>query len=108
MSNIYEEYAHVEAQLAALTNQKEQLRPHIIKMMIEQGVKKVETGVGSFSLSAKKSWTYPEAITVLEAATKEEVSALNDVVKEAKARAESTQEATFEEVEALRFTSAKL
>jgi len=108
MSKIYEEYAHIDAQIAALSAQKEQLRPQIIEMMMEQGVKKVETAVGKFSLSPKKSWTYPEAIIALEAVTKEEVSALNDVVKEAKARAESTQEATFEESESLRFTSAKL
>lgn len=108
MSNIYELYAHVDAQIAALEAQKEQMRPQIIQLMIEQGMKKVDTSVGKFSLTPKKSWTYPENVRTLEATTKETVAALNEVVKEAKAKAESTQEATFEETESLRFTSAKL
>jgi len=108
MSKIYEEYAHIDAQIAALSAQKEQLRPQIIEMMMEQGVKKVETAVGKFSLSPKKSWTYPDHVTALEVATKEEVATLNERVKEARAKAESTLEATFEESESLRFTSAKL
>ena len=108
MSKIYEEYAHIDAQIAALNAQKEQLRPQIIEMMMEQGVKKVETAVGKFSLSPKKSWTYPDHVTSLESTTKEEITILNERIKEAKAKAESTLEATFEESESLRFTSAKL
>ena len=97
MTNVYEEYAMLDAEEAAIKEKKEQLRPHIVKMMIEKGEKKVETAVGSFSVGKRKSWTYPEA-----------VKAINDQFKAAKAKAESTGEATFEEVDQLRFTKATL
>lgn len=107
-TSIYELYAYVDAQIAELNARKEQLRSQITQTMIEQGLNKADTSVGKFSLSPKKTWTYPEAVSVFEKATKEEVSVLIEAVKEAKAKAESTGEATFTEVETLRFTSVKL
>lgn len=97
MGNIYEEYASIDAQIKALESKKAQLRPHIIEMMIEKGEKKVETEVGSFSRSTTKTWTYPETITDLA-----------DKLKAAKAKAESTGEATYEEAPRLTFTPVKL
>lgn len=97
MGNIFEEYASVDAQIAALEAKKEQLRPHILKSMIDQGLEKIETAVGTFSSGARKVWTYPE-----------EVLEIGESFKEAKAKAESTGDATFEEVPQLRFTKMKL
>jgi len=97
VGNIYEEYASLDAQIAALEAKKDQLRPHILKMMIEQGQKMVDTAVGKFSVSKRKVWTYPERITELK-----------ESVKAEEAKAQSTGEATFEEVDSLRFTQVKL
>jgi phage shock protein A len=97
ISNLYEEYALLESQIAALETKKDQLRPHILQMMIDNGTEKVETSVGKFSVSKRKVWTYPEAVTEL-----------GEKFKEAKATAESTGDATFEEVDQLRFTIAKI
>lgn len=97
MSNIYGEYADLEAQISALEAKKEQLRPHIVKMMIESGTDKVETALGKFSVAPRKVWTYPS-----------EVLSINEEFKAAKAKAESTGEATYEEVPQLRFTPVKL
>lgn len=97
MSNIYEEYASVDAQIKALELRKEQLRPHIIQMMLDRGEDKVETGVGSFSLGVTKTWKYPESITEMA-----------DELKAAKAKAESTGEAECEERPRLTFTGVKL
>lgn len=97
MNNIYQEYALVEAELKALELKKEQLRPHILKAMTEQGIDKLDAGVGSFSITKLKKWVYPEA--VLE---------LGEEFKSAKAKAESTGDATFTETESLRFTPVKL
>lgn len=97
VSNIYAEYAQVEAEIAALELKKEQLRPHIIKMMLEQGKDKIDIGIGKFSLSIRKAWKYPESVL-----------AIGEQFKAAKAKAESTGEAEFEEFDQLRYTSAKL
>jgi len=97
MSNIYEEYAAVDAEEKAIKAKKEQLRPFIIKKMIEDGLDKIETSLGKFSVNPLKSWTYPEGVIEL-----------GESFKAAKAKAESTGEATFEESPSLRFTPVKL
>lgn len=97
ISNIFGEYAELDAQIKALEAKKEQLRPHIVNMMIERGEEKVETEFGKFSVNALKKWSYPE-----------EVVELGEEFKAAKAKAESTGEATYEETPSLRFTPAKL
>jgi hypothetical protein len=97
MHNLYEEYAVLDAEIAALELKKEQLRPFILQKMIDEGIDKMETSVGKFSISKRKTWTYPE-----------EVMEIGEEFKSAKAKAESTGEATYEETESLRFTSAKL
>lgn len=97
ISNIYEEYAVLESQIKALELKKEQLRPHILQMMIDNGETKVETAVGSFSRGVRKVWTYTE-----------KVEELNEALKARKALEESTGDAELEEVEQLRFTMAKL
>ena len=95
--NIYEEYAILDAQIRDLTNKKESLRVDIVKEMVEKGEEKVETGIGSFSISKLKTWSYPEK--VLE---------IGEKFKAAKAKAESTGEATYVEKESLRFTQLKI
>lgn len=97
ISNLYGEYAKLEAEMAALELKKEQLRPHIIKMMLDEGAKAVDIGVGKFSLSIRKAWKYPD-----------EVMAIGEKFKAAKAKAESTGDAECEEFDQLRYTSAKL
>ncbi len=95
--NLYEEYAQVDAEIKALETKKEQLRPHITKMMTDEGLEKVEFALGKFSVSPKKTWTYTEKVTEL-----------SEELKAQKAKEESTGEATFEESPILRFTAAKL
>ncbi len=97
ISNIYSEYASVDAQIKALELKKEQLRPFIIEQMLDEGTQKIETDLGSFSVNHLKKYTYPESVIEL-----------GEEFKAAKAKAESTGEATYEETPSLRFTAAKL
>ena len=97
MENNYTEYAIIDAKIAELTAKKEGLRVKILEEMVANGEDKVTTGVGSFSVSKLKSWTYPEK--VLE---------LGEKFKAAKAKAESTGDASYVEKSSLRFTSIKL
>lgn len=97
VTSIFDEYADLEAQIKALESKKEQLRPFIIKSMIEQGLEKIDTAFGKFSMGKRKVWSYPATVKNLE-----------DEYKAAKALAESTGEATYEEVDQLRFTAGKL
>jgi len=97
MQNLYEEYALLEAEISVLEMKKEQLKPVILQQMIDGGVDKIETIVGKFSVSTRKTWTYPV-----------EVNEIGEEFKAAKAKAESTNEATFEQSTGLRFTSIKL
>jgi len=97
MTNLLEEYAKIDAEISALETKKEQLRPHILQMMIDQGQKKIETALGMFTVNPLRKWTYPAYITKM-----------NEDYKAAKAKAESTKEATCELVDSLRFTPVKL
>lgn len=97
ISNLYSEYAKLEAEAKAIEEKKEQLRPHIIKMMIDAGEKQIDAGVGKFSLGVRRVWKYPE-----------QVMEIGEQFKAAKAKAESTGDAEFDEFDQLRYTSAKL
>ncbi|MES2408791.1 MAG: hypothetical protein V4509_00640 [Patescibacteria group bacterium] len=93
----YEQYVVLDAKIKELEAQKESLRTVIITDMADQGESKVVTEIGTFTVSKLKKWTYPEAVT-----------SLGEKFKAAKAKAESTGEATYEEQDSLRFTSVKL
>ncbi len=95
--DLYGEYAVLDAKIKALTDEKEGLRVKIVEDMVERGASKEETAVGSFTISKLKKWKYPE-----------KVLAIKEKFEVAKAKAESSGEATFEEQDSLRFTAIKL
>jgi hypothetical protein len=97
MKTLYEEYALIDAQMKDLEGKKNTLRVNILKMMSEKDEKKVETPFGSFTIAKLKSWEYPD-----------KVLKIGEDFKAAKAKAESTGDATYTEQESLRFTQAKL
>ncbi len=97
MDNIFEEYALLESQEKAIKLKKEQLRPFILEKMIKDGINKLDTVVGKFTVEKRKTWTYPERISNME-----------EELKAEKALAQSTKEATYEETEGLKFISIKL
>ncbi len=96
MSN-YTRYAELDARIKELESEKDEVKGLILAEMVEEGQDGVETEVGKFSVTRLKSWTYPEKVTDL-----------GDKFKAAKAKAESTGEATYVEKESLRFTGIKL
>jgi hypothetical protein len=89
----FEEYAVLDAQIKMLTAQKEALRDRLVEVVHD----KTETDYGTFSISHLKKWTYPEKVVEL-----------GEKFKAAKAKAESTGEATYEVEPSLRFTPIKL
>ncbi|VDM15603.1 unnamed protein product [Wuchereria bancrofti] len=82
----YEEYAIIEAQIKELENKKDSLRGLILKEMVESGEESVDTAVGKFSVTKLKKWVYPQWVLDIK-----------DEFDSAKARAESTKEATYTE-----------
>ncbi len=97
MTNHYEEYAIIDSKIKDLESKKDELRGLILKDMIESKEEAIETSVGKFSVTKLKTWTYPE-----------KVIELGDKFKAAKAKSESTGEATYVEKESLRFNQIKL
>lgn len=93
----YDEYAILDAKIKDMENKKDELRGLILKDMVDSGEYAVETSVGKFSVTRLKTWTYPD-----------KVIEIGDKFKAAKAKAESTLEASFTEKESLRFTQIKL
>jgi len=83
---LYEKYAVLDDQIKELTGQKEELRSLIVREIVGSGAEKVVTAVGNFTIAKLKTWTYPE-----------KVLDLNEKFKAAKAKAESTGDATYVE-----------
>jgi len=95
--DIYQQYALLKSKIDSLERELEPLKDQIMKDMIEKGQKKAEMEYGSFSISKRKTWSYPDYIIEAEAD-----------LKGMKAKAEETEEATASETESLRFTLAKI
>lgn len=108
MANKFEEYALIEAQIAELESKKETMRSEILADMTERGVLTEKHGLGQFTIAKLKKWTYPAKVLKIEKEKKAEIASLTDEIKAAKAKAESTGEATYEESDSLRFTSVKI
>lgn len=95
--DIYEKYALLDGQIKELEETKEAMRATIIAQMNESGVEKIEHVLGTFSTTPLKKWVYPEYVTEM-----------NESFKAAKAKSESTGEATYTENLSLRFLPIKL
>ena len=94
---IYDEYEILNAQIDSLESKKDDLRAKILTDMVTNGMKQVPVATGKFSISKLKRWTYPE-----------EVTKIGEEFKAAKAKAESTGEATYTEQDSLKFNTIKL
>ena len=90
---MYEEYAVVCAQLKEIEEKKKALAKQIVEKMSLEHIDKIESPLGKFKLTMLKNWTYPDHILELA-----------EQVKTEKAKAESTGDATYEEVPSLRFS----
>ena len=94
---MFEKYALLDAQIKALTEEKDKLKEDIIRDMQLKNVDKMKHSMGSFTITHRKSWTYPAHLVEEE-----------DRIKAEKAKAQDTGEATYTESESLTFTAAKL
>jgi hypothetical protein len=94
---VYEEYAILDAQIKALTVQKEALREVITEEVIKNGEPYKDPSLGSFSVTQTKVWTYPDWCS--EAKDK-----LDSEIEKTK----TTGEATYVEKPRLTFTAVKL
>lgn len=93
----HEQYAFLKAQAKEIDEQLSALADDILKDMVSEDIKSKEISIGKFTVTRRKSWTYPEKVV-----------ALGDKFKLAKAKAESTGEATYTESESLLFTPVKI
>jgi len=92
----FEEYAILNAQIKLLTVQKDTMRDTITEFIKESGEDKRKTSLGTFTLTSRKSWIYPEYVTEAEGE-----------YKVLKAKSESTGEATFTVNQSLLFKETK-
>lgn len=104
----YDEYAAVHLEIESLEQKKNELRGLILKEMVDDGEKTVETAIGKFTVAKLKSWTYSPKISALEERIKPAIAELNGQLKAAKAKEESTGDATCVEENSLRFIQIKL
>ena len=104
----YESYAILEAQIEALTEQKDAYKAKIIEDMMARGDKNADTAVGKFTVAELKNWTYSPTFEKTSSKIKDSIAELNDEIKALKAREEEDGIATCEIKPSLRFTPVKL
>jgi hypothetical protein len=97
MEQVWEKYAQLDDKIKNLTAEKDELKVKILDDLVERGITSAACGLGKFTVSKLKSWTYTEA-----------VEEKNEELKALKAKEESTGDATYEEKPSLRFTGLKL
>lgn len=97
MSNSYAEYAILKERIKILTNQAEAVAKILIDEINETGKPSLETTVGKFTVSKRKTWSYPENIVEL-----------GETLKAEQAKAQSTGDATYVEKDSLLFTAVNL
>ena len=95
--NPYEQYALIKSNIKELEVKEAELKEIILADLEEKGIGKFDIGAGKFAVAKLKKWTYPEA--VLE---------IGEEFKAAKAKAESTGDATYTETSSLRYVETKL
>lgn len=89
-------YAEYKNQIKELEEKVKELQPQVMGMMQLADTERVETEVGTFSLSLRKTWKYTD-----------EVESLKEQLDGAKATEEATGAATYTEKPSLMFTATK-
>ena len=97
MEQIYTEYALLDSKVKELTDKRDAMKEKVLEFMAEIGKDKDETSVGKFTITKLKTWTYTDSTLQI-----------GEKFKAAKAKEESTGDATFVEKPSLRFTPIKL
>lgn len=94
---MYEKYAILQARIDELEAQKGSMRVLMLKDMLDRQVTKETTLLGTFSVTTTKKWKYPESVTKLE-----------DEFKLVKAKSQTTGEATYDELQGIKFNPIKI
>jgi hypothetical protein len=93
----YNQYALLVSEIEELETKKDSLRKVILEEMQNNKEPKKEIALGKFSISKFKKWTYPKYVLDLE----EEYKAKKEL-------SVSTNEATYQEVDVLKFNKISL
>lgn len=84
--NLLADYAELKTQEKAVAEKLKELAPQIVEQMGKNEAEEIETSYGKFSISKRRSWTYPEDLMARET-----------VLKADKKKAEQVGTATYEE-----------
>lgn len=91
-TEILKEFAELKIQANVIDARIEELKPVVLKDIIDAGFDKVPTPIGNFNIKKRKVWKYSGAFDVAKKA-----------LDELKAREEAEGTATFTEVSQLEF-----
>lgn len=95
--DIFTEYAELDMQKKVIEARIKEMRVKVLAKLQEGNTEKHEMGLGTFSMTPTKTWTYPE-----------ELIAREEKLKADFALAEQTGDATYEEKPGFRFVSVKI
>lgn len=87
-------YAELKVQEKAITAELDEIKPFIKEHMMSEGVDKLPTSLGNFTISEKVTWKYSKAVETLQKAEKANgtASEVKSVILTFKATDESNEE----------------
>lgn len=94
---ILKEYAELKIQSNKIDERVIELKPLVLKDILDAGLDKVPTNLGNFNIKKRKVWKYSDDVTNAE-----------EKLKALKATEEAEGTATFDEVEQLEFRETKV
>ncbi len=92
-------YADIKGKIKTLTTQAKEIEGQVTEEMNKEEVEKVESDFGTFFFTARKTWTYSDAVKPFE----EAVISASDKLKEAQGKEIESGTATAEEKKSLTF-----
>ncbi len=99
-TEILKRYAELKIQEKAVKREIEQLNPIVKKEILANGLDKLPTNLGNFTIKKIKKWTYSPNLTG-------KISFYENKIEEEKKEEQADGTATFVEVDQLEFREAK-
>ena len=90
-------YAELKVQEKAISTELDEIKPFIKEHMMSEGVDKLPTSMGNFTISEKTTWKYSKAVETLQKAEKANgtASAVKSVILTFKATGEENDDSNI-------------
>lgn len=92
IKDVLRRYADIKLQIKALEDEAEEMKPQIVEYMAKEGVDKLPTSAGNFTVSETSRWKFSPAVEKLQEEEKQKGIAKKVVITMLKFTAKKNEE----------------